>query len=228
MSTIALIGNPNSGKSSIFNQLTGLRQKVANFPGVTVEKKTGRLHLPGGADTMLVDFPGAYSLHPTSQDERVVLDVLSNPSDENFPDAVVYVADVTNLEKHLLLLTQIKDLGLPCVLALNMSDLAEKEGLSIDERALAGFLGMPVVSVSGRTGSNFEQLKKAMADLLHDRKNGQNHAPFYPFSPVEKQVVAQIQEKTGVKNPYRALLWAHQHDPLHFLTKDEKRLNGGI
>lgn len=124
---IALVGNPNSGKTSLFNKLTGLRQQTGNFPGVTVEMKSGTMVLSEGQSIELVDLPGAYSLYPTSNDERIVVDVLSNPEDHSFPDAILYVADVTNLEKHLLLLTQIKDLGFPCLLALNMSDLVEKK-----------------------------------------------------------------------------------------------------
>ncbi len=153
---IALVGNPNSGKSTLFNQLTGLRQKVANFPGVTVEKKSGLFRLPGGEEVTLIDLPGAYSLYPSSQDERVVLNVLSNPADENFPDALVYIADLTNLEKHLLLLTQVKDLGFPCLLALNMSDMADSEGVVVDEATLSAFLSIPVVTVSGRMGRTWK------------------------------------------------------------------------
>ena len=114
---IALIGNPNSGKSSLFNHLTGLRQKTGNFPGVTVERRSGVLRLPDGALIRLVDFPGTYSLYPTSLDERVVFDVLSNPGCEDYPDLVIYVADALRLDQHLLLLSQIRDLGLPVILA---------------------------------------------------------------------------------------------------------------
>ena len=119
--TFALVGNPNAGKSSVFNQLTGLRQKVGNFPGVTVEKKTGTVMLEGGQDTphkegvTLVDLPGTYSLYPNSQDERVVLNILTNPSHANYPNAIIYVADLTHLERHLLLFTQLKDLNLPII-----------------------------------------------------------------------------------------------------------------
>ena len=94
--TLALVGNPNAGKSSVFNQLTGLRQKVGNFPGVTVDKKIGITSLPDGSEITIVDLPGTYSLYPNSQDERIVLNILSNPSDKNYPDAIIYVADLTN------------------------------------------------------------------------------------------------------------------------------------
>lgn len=134
--TIALLGNPNCGKSSLFNQLTGLRQKVGNFPGVTVDKKVGKLVLGNRQEVSIIDFPGTYSFYPTSIDERIVVQSLSNPNDENYPDAVVYVADVTKLEKHLLLLTQLRDLGLPLVLALNMSDVAEQQGLEVSTELL--------------------------------------------------------------------------------------------
>jgi len=123
--TIALLGNPNCGKSTVFNQLTGLRQKIGNFPGVTVDKKLGQLPLTNGEVATLIDLPGTYNLYPTSQDERVVLNILANPTDEYYPDAILYIADVTQLEKHFLLFSQVKDLGIPMVLALNMSDACD-------------------------------------------------------------------------------------------------------
>ena len=111
--TIALLGNPNCGKSTVFNQLTGLRQKIGNFPGVTVDKKLGQLTLDNGQVATLIDLPGTYNLYPTSQDERVVLNVLANPASEYYPDAILYIADVTQLEKHFLLFSQVRDLGIP-------------------------------------------------------------------------------------------------------------------
>ncbi len=225
MNTIALVGNPNSGKSSIFNQLTGLRQKVANFPGVTVEKKSGMLQLPGGDKAKLIDFPGAYSFYPTSEDERVVLHVFANTNDENYPDAVVYVADLTHLEKHLLLLTQIKDLGLPCVLAMNMSDLAEKEGIRADVKKLTDFLKIPIVPVSGRLGTNIDLLKQAIANALSEKSTS---PPLYQPSEGEKQVIRRIQEELNIANPYRALLLAHHYRRLPFLEKEEKEIIADI
>lgn len=224
MNTIALAGNPNSGKSSLFNQLTGLRQKVANFPGVTVEKKSGKLQLADGEEVVLVDFPGAYSLYPNSEDERVVLNVLANPNDENFPDAIIYVADLTSLEKHLLLLTQIKDLGLPCVLALNMADVAERAGMTADVGQLTDFLQMPVVPVSGRTGFNVEVLRQVVSDVLRVAPlEGKKAAPpLYQPTPIELRTLQQVQQTLGIESPYRALLTAHHAERLFFLTKAEK------
>jgi len=218
MQKIALAGNPNSGKSSIFNQLTGLRQKVANFPGVTVEKKTGKLQLTDGEEVTIVDFPGAYSLYPNSEDERVVLNVLVNPADENFPDAVVYIADITSLEKHLLLLTQIKDLGLPCLLALNMADSAAQEGIVVDTPKLTEFLQMPVIAVSGRTGQNIPQLKQEITALLQRKKSS---APLYQPNPTEQSVIEKLQQTLGIEQPYRALLITHHANKLPFLPKEK-------
>ncbi|MFQ5448124.1 MAG: FeoB small GTPase domain-containing protein, partial [Saprospiraceae bacterium] len=222
MNTIALVGNPNSGKSSLFNHLTGLRQKVANFPGVTVEKKFGTLRLPDGGEAQVIDLPGTYSLYPSSQDELVVIDVLANPADEMHPDAVVYVADVTHLEKHLLLLSQIIDLGFPVVLALNMSDLAAKEGISVDTRQISAYLGLPVLSVSGRKGSNVEALRQEIFKLLKEKKTPPKESVFHTSSGEEKQVVTAIQDTLHFDNPYRALLLAHHHKRLSFLKNEER------
>ena len=124
----ALAGNPNAGKSSVFNQLTGLRQKVGNFPGVTVDKKIGFVML-GVKKCTVVDLPGTYSLYPNSLDERVVLNIFANTADANFPDALIYVADLTNLERHLLLFTQIRDLNIPIILCVTMVDAAAEKNI---------------------------------------------------------------------------------------------------
>ena len=160
---IALAGNPNSGKSSVFNQLTGLRQKIGNFPGVTVEKKIGKTKLTDSEEVTIIDLPGTYSLNPTSQDERVVLNILANPNDQHYPDAAIYIADITNLEKHFLLLTQILDLNIPTVLALNMMDLAEETNLKVDTNKLEKQFGIPVVLISGRYGKNLYLLKEKIS-----------------------------------------------------------------
>jgi ferrous iron transport protein B len=115
---VALIGNPNSGKSSLFNILTGLNQKIGNFPGVTVDKKSGQCILVSQVNAEIIDLPGTYSLYPKSEDERVVFDILMNEKDKHHPDTIVVVADASNLSRNLLLFTQLQDLGLPMVLAL--------------------------------------------------------------------------------------------------------------
>ncbi|MGB1242018.1 MAG: FeoB small GTPase domain-containing protein, partial [Chitinophagales bacterium] len=218
---IALLGNPNSGKSSVFNLLTGLRQKVGNFPGVTVDKKVGHAHLKEGISASITDFPGTYSLYPTSKDETIVINTFTNPKSDNYPDAVVYIADITKLEPHLLLLTQIHDLGLPIVLALNMIDLAAKEGLTYDVEKLSKLLQIPVVAISGRSGENIEKLKHIAADLCLQK--AEKPKPFYSFSKKEEQLVADLQTDFNIDNPYRALIYAHHYDKMPFLNKLEKR-----
>lgn len=219
MHTVAITGNPNSGKSSVFNQLTGLRQKVANFPGVTVEKKIGKLSLPGGREITLIDFPGTYSLYPNSEDERVLLQVLSNPSGKDYPDLVVYIADITNLEKHLLLLSQIADLQIPCILVLNMTDLAEGEGLQVNTEVLEQAFGIPVVKVSGRKGYQIGQLSGLIAKML-DRQTPAK--PFYQPDKAEKSIAQKVTLALGIENVYRALLIAHHYQTLPFLSEEQR------
>ncbi|MES2798689.1 MAG: ferrous iron transporter B [Bacteroidota bacterium] len=149
---IALLGNPNTGKSSVFNMLTGLRQSVGNFPGVTVDRKEGVLTIDE-VSHQLIDFPGTYSIYPRSQDEQIVYDVLSNPEHSDFPDLAVVVVDASNLKRNLFLFTQIYDLGLPCVLVLNMSDLANKKGINIDSTLLKSeFARAEIVEATARVG----------------------------------------------------------------------------
>ena len=144
---LALVGNPNCGKTALFNLLTGSRQKVANYAGVTVERKEGRLTTRSGMSLRILDLPGAYSLYPRSPDERVTCDVLfGRAAGEKRPDLVVCVVDATNLRRNLRLALAVKRIGLPYIVALNMADLAEKRGIKVVPEALAAELGMPVVS----------------------------------------------------------------------------------
>ncbi len=160
---IAILGNPNAGKSTLFNALTGLRQKVGNYPGVTVEKKTGTCELPSGARAELIDLPGSYSLHPASPDERIVRDVLLGlQSDTPPPDLIVFVVDATNLDRHLNLALQVIELGRPVVLALNMMDSARGQGLEIDLAALERQFGTPVVGISAVKGEGLGYLRRLM------------------------------------------------------------------
>lgn len=202
---IALVGNPNSGKSSIFNHLTGLKQKVGNFPGVTVDKKTGHTVLPDGRRIKVLDLPGTYSLYPRSLDERVVFDVLIDPKNEDYPELVVVVADAANLKRNLLLFTQIKDLGIPVILALNMLDVATNLGQKIRPIQISKHLNVPVVSINGRTGEGIQLLKKAIADGFEPSAG--KICDVSSFSP---EVIKEVQRKFEVDNPYRAYLYAQQ------------------
>ncbi len=161
--TVALAGNPNSGKTTIFNALTGLRQKVANYPGVTVEKKTGRCRLPGGGFANIIDLPGTYSLISRSPDEQVAMEVLRGVrSDLPPPDAVIVVVDASNLQRNLYLVSQLIELGQPLVVALNMMDIAERRGLNVSPQRLEKQLGVPVVPVVGHKRRGIDLLKKAI------------------------------------------------------------------
>jgi ferrous iron transport protein B len=159
---IALVGNPNSGKSSLFNCLTGLNQKVGNFPGVTIDKKTGATSLSGILNAEVIDLPGTYSLYPRRMDEWVSYKVLLNQDKELKADIVVVVADASNLKRNLLFCTQIIDLKVPVVIALTMMDLAKRKGIRIDTAALERELGVPVVAVNPRKNKGILQIKKAI------------------------------------------------------------------
>jgi ferrous iron transport protein B len=162
--TIALAGNPNSGKTTIFNALTGLRQKVANYPGVTVEKKTGRCKLPDGRWASIVDLPGTYSLISRSPDEQVAMEVLRGlRADTPAPDAVIVVVDASNLQRNLYLVSQLIELGRPLVVALNMMDVAARRGVDISPELLAKELGVPVVPIVGHKREGIDHLKGAIA-----------------------------------------------------------------
>lgn len=160
---VAIAGGPNCGKSTLFNKLTGLRQKVANYPGVTVEKKAGFVPLPSGRTIEVLDLPGTYSLRPGSPDEVVVRDVLLGvQADTPLPDLTLVVLDSTCLERQLYLCMQLIEIGRPVVVALNMMDTARDEGLDVDAKLLARAFGAPVIPISARTGSGIEQLREAM------------------------------------------------------------------
>lgn len=214
---IALVGNPNSGKSSLFNHLTGLNQKIGNFPGVTVEKRMGLCILANEQVAEVVDLPGIYSIYPRSLDERIVSEILMNHHSPNTPDKVVVVVDATNLKRGLLLLTQIIDVGLPTVLVLNMMDLAAKAGVSYDLNLLAGKLGITVVPVDARKGTGIEALRKVLAQPLD--------TPVRSIFPIRSEVVEPVRElrqKLGVDNDYEAYLFLEQPDSLGFLPAEDR------
>ena len=164
--TIALVGNPNAGKTTLFNALTGMRQKVGNYPGVTVEKKEGRAKL-GELDATILDLPGTYSLAPKSPDEEVARDVLLGlRADTPAPDAVLVVVDASNLERNLYLATQVLELGLPCVVALNMVDVAKQAGREINAAQLSEDLGCPVVPIVAVKGEGLDELRTVLSGEL--------------------------------------------------------------
>src|SRR5690606_24679852 len=157
---VALIGNPNTGKTSVFNRLTGLNQKVGNYPGITVEKKQGTCKFGRACKVHVLDLPGTYSLNASSVDENVVIELLLNKNDKDFPDVAVVVADVENLKRNLLLFTQIKDLGIPTILAINMSDRMKRKAISLDVKLLEEKLKTKIALISSRKNIGFDYLKE--------------------------------------------------------------------
>ena len=162
---IALIGNPNTGKTSVFNALTGLNQKVGNYPGITVDKKEGTCTLPYGKKVHILDLPGTYSLNASSIDENVVVEILLNKQDVNYPDVAVVVTDVENLKRNLLLFTQIKDLKIPTILVINMVDQMKRKGISLDVDLLEKQLQTKIALVSTRKNEGLDYLKELISNV---------------------------------------------------------------
>jgi ferrous iron transport protein B len=213
---VALVGNPNTGKSTLFNLLTGLNQKIGNFPGVTVDKKTGFCNLPDGRRAEIIDLPGTYSLYPKSRDESIVFSVLADKAHQA-PDLIVVILDASNLKRNLLLYTQVADLKVPVIIALNMMDVAKKDGINIDINGLSQKLGVPVVPISARRNEGIEELKKSISyanqfALQQDSIDVKSIAP---------ELVGAIGEELQVDIPYFALQLAHQHETLTFLSENE-------
>lgn len=164
---VAVVGNPNAGKSALFNMMTGARQKVGNYPGVTVERKSGRATLADGRPIEMVDLPGAYGLDPSSPDEQVTRDVLFGRQEgERLPDTLLIVVDATNLDNHLRFALQLIALGTPCVVALNMVDLAARDGLTIDAKVLERELGVPVIETVAVRRRGMDALREALAGAV--------------------------------------------------------------
>ena len=159
---VALVGNPNTGKTSLFNLLTGLNQQVGNYPGITVERKSGTINLNNTTKASLIDLPGTYSLNPSSLDEKVVTNLLLDPSHKDFPEVILVVTEIENLKRNLLLFTQVKELGLPTMLVVNMSDRMQKKGISLDVLALEKALQTKVILTSTRKKEGVEEIKKAL------------------------------------------------------------------
>src|SRR5690554_3482453 len=155
---IALVGNPNSGKTSLFNQLTGLNQKVGNYPGVTVDKRSGTIKLPNEEICELIDLPGTYSLSSKNDDEKVVQDILLNPKSEAFPDLIIIVVDGTNLARNLFLASQVIEIGVPTIMAINMVDIVEKAGDQLKIREISDYFDIPTTAISARKNKGIKEL----------------------------------------------------------------------
>jgi len=212
---IALIGNPNAGKSSLFNTLTGLRQKTGNFPGVTMDKLTGIWELGPKNQIEILDLPGIYSIYPKSIDEELVINILGNPAHPDYPDMVIVVADASNLKRNLLLFSQVRDLGIPTVLALNMIDVAENEGYVINSIKLARELSVEVAEVNAKKGIGVNGLKLSVQKTLENRFASNDGLPL----PVSDELIDEIQAAFGEVDPYRCLLWLMEHDRMKMFTK---------
>lgn len=195
---IALIGNPNVGKTSIFNALTGLNQKVGNYPGITVEKKVGNCILSEGKKASIIDLPGTYSLNANSLDEQIAVNVLLDSTSETYPDAVAVIADVENLKQNLLIFTQVKDLHLPTILVINMADQMKKKGISIDLQQLENQLNTKVILVSTRTSEGIETLKETFATYETLPKGN-----LLNINTLDEAYFSKIQEVFPEENQYK-------------------------
>ena len=190
--TAALVGNPNAGKSALFNSLTGARQKIANYPGVTVERKAGRLVLPSGEPVELTDLPGSYALNPTSPDEEVTSKVIRGEfPGEAAPDVIVLVLDASNLEQHLVFALEVLELGKPTVVALNMLDLAERDGLTLDPQALESELGVPVIPTVAVRRRGLDALIEAIGEAKEREPEARHPHNFLPERRLTAHAIAR-------------------------------------
>ncbi|MGZ4033956.1 MAG: ferrous iron transport protein B, partial [Bacteroidia bacterium] len=211
---VALVGNPNCGKSTLFNAITGLHQKTGNFPGVTVDKKSGYARLNNKLSAEFVDLPGTYSLYPKSIDERVAFEVLCDSNNPDHPDITIVVADASNLKRNLFLVSQIIDLKIPVILALNMMDLVEKEGDVIDAIRLSEKLGVRVVGISARSKEGVETLKEALLQPLP--------VPQYDFIDVKKiagDLIEKIRAVVEVSSDFAAFQIINNFSEIHYFEK---------
>lgn len=211
---IALVGNPNSGKTSLFNALTGLNQKVGNFPGVTVDKKTGSTNIAPGLDVNIIDLPGTYSLYPKRADEWVAYKVLLNQDTTVKPDMVLLVADASNLKRNLLFCSQIIDLKIPVVVALTMMDLAGKKGTQIDIPGLERELGVPIVSINPRKNKGIVPLKKSI-ELVAEKMQYSAARDFIDIHAIAEGPITALKKHFPEFSNYRAVHYLINHE--HFL-----------
>ncbi len=218
--TIALVGNPNSGKSSLFNALTGLNQKVGNFAGVTVDKKTGGSKISETLDAHIIDLPGTYSLYPKSADELVTYEVLLNQSNVDKPDLVIVIADASNLKRNLLFCSQIMDLKIPVVIALTMMDIARNKGITIDTDGVQRMIGVPVIPINPRKNKGINQLKKAIEDI--HKTTPLPRPDFIDLPALNTEWMQEIKELCGQVSNYGALHIACNYTGLHHINAAQR------
>jgi len=213
--TVALVGNPNSGKTTLFNALTGLNQKVANFPGITVDKKVGACQISQLAsknkiDTEFIDLPGTYSLYPKSVDESITFEVLCDPNNEHHPDVNIIIADASNLKRSLCLATQVIDLNTPCILALNMIDLIERDGIDINIDYLSEQLGVTVVPINARKKIGIGNLKQAILNF----SGSKTKKSFVDIKQLAPSLVEDINQHLDTKSDYNAFQIACNYESI--------------
>ena len=218
---VALIGNPNVGKTSVFNQLTGLNQQVGNYPGITVEKKIGFCKLSNNIKANILDLPGTYSLNASSIDENVVIELLLNKNDKLYPDVALLITDVENLKRNLLLFTQIKDLEIPTILVINMADRMEYKGISLDIPHLENVLKTKIALVSSRKGFGIDELKK----LIVDYKNLSTE-PCLNSSVIDQEYFDNLRRTFPNQLLYK--LWLVITQDVNFLNLDRKEIRGSF
>lgn len=224
--TIALVGNPNSGKSSLFNALTGLNQKVGNFPGVTVDKKTGISRISDTLSAHVIDLPGTYSLYPKSADERVTYEVLLNQNSTDRPDLIVVIADAANLKRNLLFCSQIIDLKIPVVIALTMMDIAQQKGITIDINGLQRAMGIPMVAINPRRNKGISQLKKTINDIYEVRPT--LPPDFIDLTSFTGQLLTEIKTLCNIESNYAALHIACNYLELKYISAAQRIRIAGL
>ncbi|NVN16849.1 ferrous iron transport protein B [Muricauda sp. HICW] len=214
---VALIGNPNTGKTSVFNQLTGLKQKVGNYPGITVEKKEGICKLPRGVKAHILDLPGTYSLNTTSLDESLVVELLLNKNDKDYPDVAVVISDVENLKRNLLLFTQIKDLKIPTILVINMADRMDRKGISLDVEAMEKKLDTKIALVSTRKNTGIDRIKELIADY-----KSISSKPILDTSRISPEYFERLKSTFPQEDLYK--LWLVITQDVNFMPIEKKRI----
>lgn len=219
---IALVGNPNCGKSSLFNALTGLNQKVGNFPGVTVDKKTGDAII-GKYETTLIDLPGTYSFYPKREDEWVAYKVLMGVDLATYTDVILLIADASNLKRNLLFCSQIIDLKKPVVLALTMNDLAAKKGIKIDIAGLQEDLGIPVVAIDARKNKGLHELKQALVSIINTPRS-KNQESFIDNKNLAPEAINDFKTLYPTHSDYAALHYLMHHDAFPLEDEMQERI----